>query len=78
MQLLITKRNDITPLFGMDWLKEFNLTNQKHLLDRETNQKETSDQTIAGSIQEQHYDERHRKKHTTQTGTLSGETKSET
>ena len=26
MQILITERNDITPLLGMDWLKKFNLT----------------------------------------------------
>ena len=26
MQLLITQRNDITPLLGMDWLKKFKLT----------------------------------------------------
>ena len=26
MQLLITERNDITPLLGMDWLKKFKLT----------------------------------------------------
>ena len=26
MQLLITERNDITPLLGMDWLKKFRLT----------------------------------------------------
>ena len=26
MQLLITERNDITPLHGMDWLKIFRLT----------------------------------------------------
>ena len=26
MQLLITERNDITPLLGMDWLKNFRLT----------------------------------------------------
>ena len=26
MQILITERNDITPLLGMDWMKKFNLT----------------------------------------------------
>ena len=26
MRLLITERNDITPLLGMDWLKKFRLT----------------------------------------------------
>ena len=26
MQILITERNDITPLLEMDWLKNFNLT----------------------------------------------------
>ena len=26
MQILITKRNDITPLLGMDWMKKFKLT----------------------------------------------------
>ena len=26
MQTLITERNDITPLVGMDWMKKFNLT----------------------------------------------------
>ena len=26
MQRLITKRNDITPLLVMDWMKKFNLT----------------------------------------------------
>ena len=26
MQLLITERNDIAPLLGMDWLKKFKLT----------------------------------------------------
>ena len=26
MQLLITERNDITPLLGKDWLKKFRLT----------------------------------------------------
>ena len=25
MQFLITERNDITPLLGMDWMKKFNL-----------------------------------------------------
>ena len=25
MQILITERNDITPLLGMDWMKKFNL-----------------------------------------------------
>ena len=26
MQILITERNDITPLLGMDWMKKFKLT----------------------------------------------------
>ena len=26
MQILISERNDITPLLGMDWMKKFNLT----------------------------------------------------
>ena len=26
MQLLITERNDITPLLGMNWVKKFKLT----------------------------------------------------
>ena len=26
MQILITERNDITPLLGIDWMKKFNLT----------------------------------------------------
>ena len=26
IQILITERNDITPLLGMDWMKKFNLT----------------------------------------------------
>ena len=26
MQRLITERDDITPLLGMDWMKKFNLT----------------------------------------------------
>ena len=26
MQILITERNDITPLLGIDWMKRFNLT----------------------------------------------------
>ena len=26
MQLLITERNDITPILGMDWVKKFKLT----------------------------------------------------
>ena len=26
MQILITKRNDITPLFGMHWMKKINLS----------------------------------------------------
>ena len=26
MQLLITERNNLTPLLGMDWLKKFKLT----------------------------------------------------
>ena len=33
MQLLITERNDITPLLGMDWLKKFRLTMENIRLD---------------------------------------------
>ena len=39
MQLLITERNDITPLLGMDWLKKFKLTIGNIQLD-ENNQSE--------------------------------------
>ena len=39
MQLLISERNDITPLLGMDWLKKFKLTIGKIRLD-DNNQSE--------------------------------------
>ena len=39
MQLLITERNDITPLLGMDWLRKFKLTIGNIRLD-ENNQSE--------------------------------------
>ena len=39
MQLLITERNDITPLLGMDWLKKFKLTISNIRLD-DNNQSE--------------------------------------
>ena len=39
MQILITERNDLTPLLGMDWLKDFNLTIRNIRLD-ENNQSE--------------------------------------
>ena len=39
MQILITERNDITPLLGMDWIKKFNLT-IKNIRTDENNQSE--------------------------------------
>ena len=35
VQLLITERNDITPLLGMDWLKKFRFNNWNHPIGRE-------------------------------------------
>ena len=40
MQILITERNDITPLLGMDWMKKFKLT-FGNIRTEESNQSET-------------------------------------
>ena len=40
MQLLITERNDITPLLGMDWLKIFRLTIENTRLDENSQSEE--------------------------------------
>ena len=39
--LLITKRNDIPTLFGVNWLKQLPITINKILLDKGTDQSET-------------------------------------
>ena len=39
---LITQRNDITPLLGVNWLKQLPITFNKILLDEPTNQSENS------------------------------------
>ena len=41
IQILITERNDITPLLGIDWIKRFLLTNGNVRL-QDSNQSETS------------------------------------
>ena len=41
LPLLITKRNDITPLVGVNWLKQLPITINKISLDKETDQSET-------------------------------------
>ena len=78
MQILITKRNDITPLLGMDWMKKFNLT-IGDIRTEDINQSEKR-RVIEKfpDIQKQHHDKRYRKKYSAETGTLSGETKSKT
>ena len=40
LPLLISKRNDISPLLGVNWLKPFPITINKILLDNETDQPE--------------------------------------
>ena len=39
--MLITKRNDITPLLGVNWLKQQPITKNKISLDNETSQSES-------------------------------------
>ena len=41
LPLVITERNDITPLLGVNWLKQLPITINKILLDKETDQSET-------------------------------------
>ena len=41
LPILITKRNDITPLLGVNWLKQLPITINKIQLDEPTNQSET-------------------------------------
>ena len=76
MQLLNTERNDIIPLLGMDWLKKFNLTIRNIRLD-ENNQSEKKQ--VIEKFPDKFKNETTIKdteiKNTTQTGTLSGETK---
>ena len=40
LPILITKRNDITPLLGVNWLKQLPITINKIQLDEQTNQSE--------------------------------------
>ena len=42
LQLLITKRTDITPLLGVNWLKQLPITINKISLDNKTDQSETT------------------------------------
>ena len=41
LRMLITKRNDITPLLGVNWLEELPITINKISLDNETSQSES-------------------------------------
>ena len=77
-QILITERNDITPLLGMDWMKKFNLTIGNIRTEDINRSEETSDRKVPRLIQEQHHNKRYRNKYSAETGTLSGETKSKT
>ena len=43
LPILITKRNDITPLLGVNWLKQLPITINKIQLDEQTNQSEAID-----------------------------------
>ena len=54
MQLLITERNDITPLLGMDWLKKFKLPIGNIRLDNNNQSEETDRREISGLVQEQY------------------------
>ena len=40
LPILITQRNDITPLLGVNWLKQLSITINKSLLDKKTSQSE--------------------------------------
>ena len=40
LQMLITKRNDITPLLGVNWLKQLPITVNKITLDNKTDESE--------------------------------------
>ena len=76
MQLLITERNDITPLLGMDWLKKFRLTIGNNRSD-ENNQSEKTQ--IVGKFPNLFRNNttiKDAEKNTIETGTLSGKTKS--
>ena len=79
MQLLITERNDITPLLGMDRLNKFKLTIGNIRFDENNQSKRRKNyREISGPIPKRYDSKRYRNKHTTETGTLSGETKSKT
>ena len=45
LPMLITKRNDITPLLGVNWIKQLPITINKITLDNETNQSYTKSTT---------------------------------
>ena len=75
MQLLITERNDITPLLGMDWLNKFKSTIGNIRVDEN---RQWEKREIPGPIPKQYDHKRCGNKHTIETGTLSGETKSKT
>ena len=60
MQILITERNDITPLLGMDWMKNIKLKIGNILLqDCIQSEKETNSRKSPGFIQKKHHDKRH-------------------
>ena len=78
MEILITKRTDITPLLGMDCMKTFRLPiGRIQLAKNNQSEKETYKQ-IPGPIRKQRDNKRYRNKNTTKAQTFSGETKNPT
>ena len=79
MQILITERNDITPLLGINWMKKFNLT-IGNFRTEDTNQLEKRRviEKFPDLFKNNTTIKENRNIYSAETGTLSGETKSKT
>ena len=79
MRLLITERNDISTLLGMDWLKKIKLKNGNTWLDENSqSEKRRIITKFPVFFQKQNKHRRRRNYHTTDTGILPGKTKCKT
>ena len=79
LPLLITKRTDIIPLLRVNWLKQLPITINIILLDKETNQPETTIRTKFKELSETYHTyQKHRSEDTDQTGLLPNTTESTT
>ena len=74
---LITQRNDITPLLGVNWLKQLPITNKKFLLDEKTSQSEDM-HTKINKVFKTNHNQKHGSKNPNKTWMLPDSTKSHT